>query len=230
MRPVHVVGVGPGDPGFLTLKALRLLQEADLVAGFATVLDVVRPYIRGEALVLTYRDQEEGLAKVAQAARQGRRCVVCAWGDPSVSAGELVARVRRAHPCVEVVSGVSSLAVACARVGVALEESLFVSLHRRQGGEDAFAELADALRQGRRHVFAFPRPYDLMPPELARRLLALGLEGSRPVLVLERLTLEGERMVALTLDGLAQRDDFGDLTVVFFPRPDWDGIDGGESV
>jgi len=226
MRPVYVVGVGPGDPDFLTLKALRLLREADLVAGFATALDVVRPHIRGEALVLTYRDQEEGLGRVAQAAREGRRCVVCAWGDPSVSAGELVARVRRAHPCVEVVSGVSSLAVACARVGVALEESLFVSLHRREGSEGAFAELAEALRLGRRHVFAFPRPYDLMPAEMARRLLAEGFGGGRPVWVLERLTLEGERLVALTLDGLARREDFSDLTVVFFPRPDWKGTDG----
>lgn len=226
MRPVHIVGVGPGNPDFLTLKALRLLQEADLVAGFATVLDVVRPHIRGEVLVLTYRDQEEGLGRVAQAAREGRRCVVCAWGDPSVSAGELLARVRRAHPCVEVVPGVSSLAVACARVGVPLEESLLVSLHRRQGGEDAFAELADALREGRRHVFAFPRPYDLMPAEMARRLLALGFEGGRPVLVLERLTLEGERLVHLTLGELAERDDFGDLTVVFFPKPGWEGSGG----
>jgi len=227
VRPVYIVGVGPGDPEFLTLKALRLLQEADLVAGFATVLDVVRPHIRGEAIVLTYRDQEEGLARLAQAAQEGRRCMVCAWGDPSVSAGELVARVRRVHPCVEVVSGVSSLAIACARLGVAMEESLFVSLHRREGGEDAFAELVEALRLGHRHVFAFPRPYDLMPAEMARRLLKDGFEGDRPVLVLERLTLDGERQVRLTLGELAHRDDFSDLTILFFPRPHREGCDGG---
>ncbi|HXG42206.1 MAG TPA: precorrin-6y C5,15-methyltransferase (decarboxylating) subunit CbiE [Dehalococcoidia bacterium] len=226
MKPIHVVGVGPGDPEFLTLKALRLLQEADLVAGFSTVLAVVRPHIRGETVVLTYRDQEEGLARLGQAAREGKRCVVCAWGDPSVSAAELVGRVRRAHPCVEVVPGVSSLAVACARVGVPLEESLFVSLHRREGGEDALDELVEALALGRRHLFAFPRPYDLMPAEMARRLLAKGLQGDRPVLVLERLTLEGERLVALSLGELAQRDDFSDLTVLFFPRPDREGIHG----
>lgn len=218
MRPLHVVGVGPGDPEFLTLKALRLLREADLVAGFATVLDVVRGHVRGQLVTLTYRDQEQGLARLAEAARRGERCVVCAWGDPSVSAGELVARVRRTYPCVEIVSGVSSLAVACARVGAAMEESLFVSLHRREGGEEAFAELAEALQRGQRHVFAFPRPYDLMPAEIARRLLADAFSPTLPVTVLERLTLEGERAVTLTLGELARRDDFGDLTVLFFPR------------
>jgi len=223
MRPLHLVGVGPGDPDFLTLKALRLLQEADLVAGFATVLAVVRPHVRGELVVLTYRDQEEGLARLAAAAREGKRCVVCAWGDPSVSAGELIARVRRAYPCVEVVPGVSSLAVACARVGVALEEAIFVSLHRRQGSEDAFVELVEALRGGQRHVFAFPRPYELMPAGVARRLLAEGFDPSRPAVVLERLTLDGERQVPLTLGELASREDFGDLTVLFFPRAEEGG-------
>lgn len=229
MPPIHVVGVGPGDPELVTLRALRLLQEADLVAGFATVLAVVRAHIRGEAVVLTYRDQEEGLARLAEAAQAGKRCVVCAWGDPSVSAAELVGRVRRAHPRVEIVPGVSSLAAACARLGVALEESLFISLHRRDGGEAALRGLLEALALGRRHLFVFPRPYDLMPAELARRLLAAGLQGDRRVVVLERLTLAGERVVPLTLERLADRNDFGDLTVLFFPRPDREVADASEA-
>jgi cobalt-precorrin-7 (C5)-methyltransferase len=220
METVYIVGVGPGDPEYLTLKALRLVQEADVVAGFATVLATVEPYIRGEALPMSYGDQDQVLARVAEAARCGRRCVVCAWGDPSVSARELVERVRRTHPHVEVVAGVSSLAVACARTGTAWEEAVFVTLHQRADVTAALEELAYHLHQGKRHVFTFPRPYDLMPHLLARHLLALGFPSARPVTVLERLTLEGERLVPLTLGELAGREDLSDLTILLFPRPE----------
>ena len=39
-----IVAVGPGDNGFLTLKGRQTIEEADLVAGFETVLNVIRPF------------------------------------------------------------------------------------------------------------------------------------------------------------------------------------------
>ncbi|GIT44128.1 MAG: hypothetical protein Ct9H300mP11_20640 [Chloroflexota bacterium] len=41
---VTIVGVGPGDNGFVSLKAKQAIEEADLVAGFETVLNVIRPF------------------------------------------------------------------------------------------------------------------------------------------------------------------------------------------
>ena len=43
---VTIVGVGPGDNGFLTLKGKQAIEEADLVAGFETVLNVIRPFAK----------------------------------------------------------------------------------------------------------------------------------------------------------------------------------------
>ena len=58
MATITVVGVGPGDPDLLTLKARDTIHDADYVAGFETVLGPVRDWIRGEALPMRYRDQE----------------------------------------------------------------------------------------------------------------------------------------------------------------------------
>ena len=93
---IAVVAVGPGDSSLMTLKGREILENADVVAGFKTVLDVVRPWIvNADARDMTYRDQEEVLEYVESQALLGKKCVVCAWGDLNFSARELVARVRR---------------------------------------------------------------------------------------------------------------------------------------
>ena len=54
LAPVTIVGVGPGDARFLTLRGREALEQADLVAGFKTVLDVVEPWV-GHAEVCPMR-------------------------------------------------------------------------------------------------------------------------------------------------------------------------------
>ena len=216
---VHVIGVGPGAPDLLTVRAAHLLEEADLVAGFAAALEVVRGHVRGQALAMDYRNQGAVLADVGRRAAAGARCVVCAYGDPDFSAGELVARVRAACGEVEVVPGISSLQAACARLGLALEGIICCTLHRRDGIEESWDELVAAVGAGRRTVVTLPRPWDLMPPEVARRLLAAGLASDRPVVLAEELTLPGERIARLTLAELAAREPGTDLAILVFPRP-----------
>src|ERR1700730_2481133 len=92
---VKLVGVGPGDPDYVTIKVAHEIATADVVAGFATVLAVVDQHIKGQRIVLTYRNQEEQLAEVARAHAEGKRCVVCCYGDLNFSAQELIARVER---------------------------------------------------------------------------------------------------------------------------------------
>ena len=95
MTTITVLGVGPGDPDLLTLKAKDAIAGADVVAGFETVLKPISRWIKGETLPMRYRDQEEVLDVVAARAAEGKKCVVCAWGDLNFSARELVERVQR---------------------------------------------------------------------------------------------------------------------------------------
>lgn len=162
MATVVVVGVGPGDHDLLTLKARAAIEAADYVAGFSTVPEPVATCIRGTALAMSYRDQEQVLDELAAHARAGKRCVLCVWGDLNFSAGELLARLRRRVE-VELIPGVSSVQVACARLELAMETSLFITLHVRDGHQSGLDELIAALQHGQRDIIALPRPYDLMP-------------------------------------------------------------------
>lgn len=218
MATIAVVGVGPGDPELLTLKARAAIEAADYVAGFATVLEPVGRWIHGTALPMSYRDQDQVLDELASHAGAGNRCVLCVWGDLSFSAGELLARIRgRAE--IEPIPGISSVQVACARLGLAMEASLFITLHVRDGHEAGLDTLVAALREGSRNLIVLPRPFDLMPRRIAEALLDAGLPLDNYVYVMERLSLPGERILRWELGALASKEDkWSDLTILVFPR------------
>ena len=217
MATITIVGVGPGDPDLLTLKARDAIRNADYVAGFETVLGPVRRWIRGEALPMRYRDQEEALERLATHAEAGKRCVVCAWGDLNFSARELLDRVRR-RADVELIPGISSVQVACARLGLAMETSLFITLHARDGHEEGFAELKKALKRRVRNLIVLPRPFDLMPAAIATLLMESGIAADTPLYLMQRLSLPGEMISDYTLSSLAAEEaEFSDLTILVFP-------------
>ena len=217
MATITIVGVGPGDPDLLTLKARDAIRSADYVAGFETVLGPVRRWITGEALPMRYRDQEDVLERLAAHAESGKGCVVCAWGDLNFSSKELLDRVRRRAE-VELIPGISSVQVACARLGLTMETSMFITLHARDGHEEGLRELTEMLRDRKRNLIVLPRPFDLMPATIAARLLDAGIAGETPLWTLQRLSLDGENIAEYTLASLASEDaEFSDLTILAFP-------------
>jgi cobalt-precorrin-7 (C5)-methyltransferase len=216
---VKLVGVGPGDPDYVTVRVAHEVATADVVAGFATVLAVVDHLIKGQRIVLTYRNQEEQLTEVVRAHQEGKRCVVCCYGDLNFSAQELIARVERHCGVIERIPGISSVQVASAKSALAMEETLFFTLHARDGIEAAQQEIIAAATTGKRHLIILPRPWSFMPPHIAQMLIDGGNAGERPVTVHQRLTLPGESSVHTTLQQLAAwQNEFSDLSIVVLPR------------
>jgi cobalt-precorrin-7 (C5)-methyltransferase len=184
------VGVGPGDVGYLTRRGEELIRAADVVAGFGAVIDVVRSLLPPEAAVVSmgYADQVARLAEVAAAHHAGRRCVVLFMGDPHFSGFQLLERVERAcgHP-VETVPGISSAQVLASRGRVCFDETTFVTFHRRGDLEPFRRHLVRALQDGR-NAIVIPRPWDLMPRDIAAFLREQGIPADHPVEVWENLT------------------------------------------
>jgi uroporphyrin-III C-methyltransferase/precorrin-2 dehydrogenase/sirohydrochlorin ferrochelatase len=117
------VGAGPGDPGLLTLNALRALQSADVILHDRLVADEVIDLARRDATRICV-GKTAGGHSVAQTAihelmiehaRAGRRVVRLKGGDPFVfgRGGEELEALRRAGIAYEVVPGITA-ALACA--------------------------------------------------------------------------------------------------------------------
>jgi cobalt-precorrin-7 (C5)-methyltransferase len=187
---ITCVGAGPGNLDYLTLRAAELIRGAEVVAGFDAVVDVVRPLVPEGAEVVTmgYRDQVAKLEEVAAAHHAGRRCVVVFMGDIHFSGFQYLERVERAcgHP-VETVPGISSAQVLASRGKVCFDETTFVTFHRRGDLEPFRRHLVHALRDGR-NAIVIPRPWDLMPKDVAAHLMEAGIPAEHPVEVWENLT------------------------------------------
>ena len=220
-----IVAVGPGDNGFLTLKGKQAIEDADLVAGFETVLNVIRPFVRSAELCsMAYRHPEEVLDyAVDKVINEGKSLVVCAWGDLNVSAKELLDRVRKRVDHVELVPGISSVQIAMSRTGISLEHTVFVTLHVRAGTEDALDELIHYLKDGRRNIILLPRPYDLMPAGIAAGILSKGVSADRQMTVFQRLTHYDEQSWSGTIKECSEiTTEFSDLSLMVFHQPDTD--------
>lgn len=184
------IGAGPGDLGYLTRRGGELVQQADVVAGFDAVVDLVRPLIRADAEVVTmgYKDQTAKLAQVAERHHAGQRCVVVFMGDIHFSGFQYLERVEAAcgHP-VETLPGISSAQVLASRGKVCFDETTFVTFHRRGDLAPFQRHLVHVLQDGR-NAIVIPRPWDFMPKDVAAYLLAQGVDPSHEVEVWERLT------------------------------------------
>lgn len=120
---VFLVGAGPGDPDLLTLRALQVLQDADIVFHDELVTDAVLDRVRRDAkrVFVGKRRGEPGIGqdeinrRLVDAARAGRKVVRLKGGDAFVfgRGGEEIERLREHNIPVVIVPGITA-ALGCA--------------------------------------------------------------------------------------------------------------------
>lgn len=127
---IIVVGIGPGDPAHLTYRAHEALMECDVIVGYKTYLNLIRPLLRDQGYIKEIvasgmRQEIERASKAVELAESGKKVAVISSGDAGIygMAGLLfeVARQRGWRSTdIEVVPGVSALNAAAALLGAPL--------------------------------------------------------------------------------------------------------------
>ncbi len=207
------VGIGPGDMDYLIQRTAELIRTAEVVVGFTAVVEFAQTLISDKTRVITmgYKDQVAKLKEVAQLHREGRKCVVLFMGDIHFSGFQLLERVERAcgHP-VETVPGISSSQIMASKTKVCFDETTFITFHRR-GDLVPFQKHMIHVLQDDRNAIVIPRPWDMMPKDIATYLLENGSDSQHPVEVWEHLT-QNEASWKGTLGECQQ--EFSDMSIM----------------
>jgi uroporphyrin-III C-methyltransferase/precorrin-2 dehydrogenase/sirohydrochlorin ferrochelatase len=213
---VVLVGAGPGDPGLLTLRALRALNEADLILHDRLVSAEVLQLARRDAERIEVGKQagdhhttQDGIhALLLEHARSGKRIVRLKGGDPFVfgRGGEELEFLRAQDIPYEVVPGITAAVACAAYAGVPLthrdhaQSVRFVTAHCRSS-----LDTLDwaALAQERQTLAVYMGVGEL--DALQTRLIQHGRAISTPFALIENGTRAGQRVITGTLAHLAER-------------------------
>ena len=213
---VVLLGAGPGDPGLLTLRGLRALNEADVILHDRLV--------SAEVLALARRDAERiEVAKQAgnhhttqiqihalmlEHAAAGRRVVRLKGGDPFVfgRGGEELEFLRGHGIPYEVVPGITAALACAAYAGVPLThrdhaQSVRLVTAHCQGSVDTVDW--QALAQERQTLAVYMGTSEL--PGLQQRLIAHGRAGTTPFAIIENGSRPEQRVITGTLSTLVER-------------------------
>ena len=211
----HIVGAGPGDPDLLTLRAARLLEEADAILHDDLVPPAVLARARRDAEMVSVGKrkgrhswhQDEINAELLRRVRDGQTVVRLKAGDPFVfgRGGEEVDALREAGLAVSVVPGITAAIGCAASVGIPLTHRklasavTFVSGHT---AKDAPGAAWTALAaQG--HTLAIYMGTS-EAASVRDRLLAAGTAPDTPVALIENGTRPDERVTTGRLADLAR--------------------------
>ncbi|WP_370335989.1 siroheme synthase CysG [Parvularcula marina] len=211
---IHIVGAGPGDPELLTLKALRVMQEADVVLFDNLVSDAVLDLVRRDAerVYVGKRRADHSMSqseigeRMISLAKEGKRVVRLKGGDPFIfgRGGEELDQIKAAGLAANVVPGItaatgcaSSASVPLTHRGVSQAVSFVTAYAGKGGAPDIDWQALARLRHTLVVYMGVSRA-----GEVSANMIAGGRAASTPVAVIEKGTTDEQRILKTTLSAM----------------------------
>lgn len=206
---LYLIGAGPGDPELLTLRAVRLLQQADVILYDRLISDEILRMGRADAervYVGKRKDEHEVPQQdlnqlILSLCRQGKRVARLKGGDPYVfgRGGEELALIAEAGIDFQVVPGVTAASGAACYAGIPLTHRdhawsvRFVTGHRKPGASLNWHAMVEP---GQTLVFYMGLQ---QLPEIVAGLLAAGMDADTPVALISDATTVRQKLLSADL-------------------------------
>ena len=212
---VYLVGAGPGDPDLLTFRALRLLQQADVIVYDRLVSEEILDLARRDAdLVYVGKErdkhtlpQEEINLMLARIAKKGKRVLRLKGGDPFIfgRGGEEIETLMEEGVPFQIVPGITAAAGAASYGGIPLthrdyaQSVLFVTGHLKDGTMNLNW---DALVQPNQTVVVYMGL--LGAKQLCKQLVDHGMAAETPMALVQQATTVNQKVFVGTLESMPQ--------------------------
>lgn len=228
---VYLAGAGPGDPDLLTLRAVQLLQTADVILPDDLVTDEILALASPTALIIPVgkrcgqpRITQEGIhALMLEHAGQGSSVLRLKSGDPLVfgRAGEEIAFLNEAGIPFEIVPGITAAFAIAASLKTPLTDRtsssklILATAHHAAGKVELTPSWSGALPKGATLVIYMPgRDFE----SLAASLIASGVPPETPCAAVSKASTPEEDIHTATLATLTS-DPVGPAPVVLLIGP-----------
>jgi uroporphyrin-III C-methyltransferase len=213
---VYLVGAGPGDPGLLTLRALKLLQTADVILPDDLVSDEVLDLTSPSAEIVPV-GKRCGQPRITQAgihelmlhhARADRSVIRLKSGDPLIfgRAGEEIAALREARIPFEIVPGITAAFAVAASLKTPLTDRtsasklILATAHHAAGKLTLTPSWTGAFPDESTLVIYMPgRDF----ATLAASLIASGIAPETPCVAVSKATTPDQHTASTTVAALA---------------------------
>jgi uroporphyrin-III C-methyltransferase/precorrin-2 dehydrogenase/sirohydrochlorin ferrochelatase len=208
-----LVGAGPGDPGLLTIRALQIMQTADVILHDRLVSKAVLELARRDADLISVgktpgckaNSQEEINELLVELVRSGKRVCRLKGGDPFIfgRGGEEAEALASAGLGHQVVPGITAAAGCAAYSGIPLthrdlsQSVAFVTAHGKNSVDDLDWTALARDRQTLAFYMAVQRFPDVM-----NNLIANGRSADTPIAIIEKGTTPEQRVIRGTLGQL----------------------------
>lgn len=220
---VYIVGAGAGDPDLLTFKALRLMQQADVVLYDALVADEILDLCRrdsdkifvGKKRADHTKTQDQINELLVKYAKQGKRVLRLKGGDPFVfgRGGEEMIACQEAGVPYQVVSGITAALAAGSYAGIPLTHRGVATSVRFLTGcyqtSEAFDGLKSAYQSDETLVF-YMGLHAL--GKIVDSLLTSGLSADTPVAIVSNASLPTQKVLIGALDDIVTKNEQAGLS------------------